>query len=135
MKVLIVNPKNCVECGLCELACSYFKEHRFSPRRARIRIAPGSIMVCRHCKRPPCADACKFGAIVRDELRGVVMMDKQKCIGCNACITACPFGAIFLTPDGNVIKCDLCNGDPKCVKHCYFGAIKFVEASSAIQRR
>jgi Fe-S-cluster-containing hydrogenase component 2 len=135
MKVLIVDPKKCVECGLCELACSYSKEHKFTPRRARIRIVPRNIIVCRHCKKPICIDACKFGAITKDELTGAVLINDQKCVGCRACIPACPFGGILLTPEGTVVKCDLCGGDPECVKHCYFNAIRWVEASGIIMKR
>jgi Fe-S-cluster-containing hydrogenase component 2 len=135
MKVFVVNPKKCVECGLCELACSYSKEHKFTPRRARIRIMSKTIMVCRHCKKPPCIDACKFGAITKNELTGIVMIDEQKCVGCKACIPACPFGGILITPEASVIKCDLCNGDPACVKYCFFQAIKWVEASSVVTER
>jgi len=69
-----------------------------------------------------------------DELTGAVVIDEQKCIGCKACVTACPFGAILLTPEGTLIKCDLCKGDPKCVKYCYFGAIKFVEPFAIVSR-
>jgi Fe-S-cluster-containing hydrogenase component 2 len=46
------------------------------------------------------------------------------------CITACPFGVISLHPEKHVaIKCDLCGGDPECVKHCPTGALKYLPAS------
>lgn len=130
--VFMVNPKKCTECGLCELACSFAKEGEFNPRKSRIYIIPKSILVCRHCKKPPCIEACEVGAIIRDELTDAVLIDLEKCIDCRACISACPFGGILLSPDGRVIKCDLCSGDPECVKYCYSGAIRWVEASKAL---
>ena len=45
-------------------------------------------------------------------------LNEEKCIGCLACVDACPFGAIQINPDGDVLKCDLCGGDPVCVKYC-----------------
>ena len=132
IKVFMVDPKKCTECGLCELACSYAKEGEFNPRKSRIYIIPKSILVCRHCKKPPCMEACEVGAIIKDELTSTVLIDIEKCIGCRACIPACPFGGLILRPDGTVMKCDLCGGDPECVKYCSIGAIKWVEASKAL---
>ncbi|MEM4474672.1 MAG: 4Fe-4S dicluster domain-containing protein [Candidatus Bathyarchaeia archaeon] len=126
MKAFIVDPKKCTECGLCELVCSYSKEHEFNPRKSRIYVTSKEIRVCRHCKKPPCIEACKLGAIVKNDLTGAVLIDEQKCIGCKACIPACPFGGILLTPETKVIKCDLCDGDPNCVKYCFFDAIKWI---------
>ena len=40
-------------------------------------------------------------------------------IGCRACVAACPFGAIRYWPEDNkILKCDLCGGDPACVRYC-----------------
>ena len=48
----------------------------------------------------------------------IAEIDNDKCTLCEICITACPFGAIQLDPEGNPLKCDLCGGDPLCVRHC-----------------
>jgi Fe-S-cluster-containing dehydrogenase component len=51
-------------------------------------------------------------------------VDSDRCIGCLSCVFACPFGATFVNTDnGDVLKCDLCDGDPTCVKVCPTGAI------------
>ena len=42
----------------------------------------------------------------------------EKCTGCKLCIKACPFGAIQVGPNREILKCDLCGGDPECVKYC-----------------
>jgi Fe-S-cluster-containing dehydrogenase component len=47
------------------------------------------------------------------------MVDDEKCDGCSWCIEACDYGAILLHPEKKVVRiCDLCDGDPKCVKWC-----------------
>ncbi len=113
----------CTDCGMCELMCSLAKTGEVNPYRSRIRVAcdPDGFfphpIVCRHCKRPPCLPACPEPGAMRLE-DGVVVIDESKCTGCLACIDACPFDAIFISPEGKVLKCDLCQGDPTCVKFC-----------------
>lgn len=113
----------CTGCGMCELMCSLEKTGEVNPYRSRIRVAYDSDgfsphpIVCRHCKRPPCLPVCPEPGAMRLE-DGVVVIDESKCTRCLLCIDACPFGAIFLSPDGQVLKCDLCGGDPVCVKFC-----------------
>jgi Fe-S-cluster-containing hydrogenase component 2 len=49
---------------------------------------------------------------------------KEACTGCRACVEACPYGVMFFDEDENfALKCDLCGGDPECVKNCAMGAI------------
>jgi Fe-S-cluster-containing dehydrogenase component len=60
-----------------------------------------------------------------------VALDYALCIGCKVCVTACPFGGMGIdTVTRQVIKCDLCGGDPACVRFCHPGALQFVPASS-----
>jgi len=59
----------------------------------------------------------------------VVLINAGECVGCHACVDACPFGAIYVHPDIDVpLKCDLCgdNGEPQCAKMCPTGAIVFM---------
>jgi len=69
-------------------------------------------------------NACPAGAIHKLK-SGLVEVNPALCIGCSACVEACPFGAIKLF-NGKAIKCDLCGGDPQCVKRCVPGAVKLV---------
>jgi len=68
-----------------------------------------------------------------DTKTGARVIDEEKCIGCRRCVEACPFSEsmIVYNPEKNVCeKCDLCGGDPECVKQCPAsgnGAIGFVE--------
>ena len=46
------------------------------------------------------------------------MIDQDKCIQCMECVPGCPFDTVFVAPTGELLKCDLCGGDPACVKAC-----------------
>ena len=90
-------------------------------------------VVCLQCKKPPCSEACPVNAIGR-ESDGVVKIDYDKCIGCEACVTECPFGVMMALPD-KVVKCELCGGDPQCVKYCITGAIEYGDLETEAQQR
>ncbi|MFO8191839.1 MAG: 4Fe-4S binding protein [Bacillota bacterium] len=55
---------------------------------------------------------------------------KETCTGCGACVSACPDHMIRLDNECKADKCDLCRGDPLCVKYCPSGALKLVELVS-----
>lgn len=64
--------------------------------------------MCNHCADSPCTQVCPVGAtfITPD---GVVLIDKEYCIGCRYCIQACPYGCRFFNPKTNTAeKCTLC---------------------------
>lgn len=124
-RVLTVTPELCTGCRTCELACSLAKAGELNVWKARLRLRTGRSIgtfeptVCRHCSNPSCLAACPFpGAMFLDERTGAVVISEEKCTGCRVCLEACPFGAIYLDPDGNLLKCDLCGGDPVCVRYC-----------------
>ena len=91
--------------------------------------------VCHQCKVPYCADACPAEALVKNSETGVVELKKDKCIGCKLCLEACPFGAMAMTDDGLAAKCDLCGGDPECVKFCDYDAIRLGDADEISQSK
>ncbi len=132
-KVLVVDPEKCTGCRLCEQVCSVWHEKTVNPYRARIKIVKWEMqgkvmpMVCRQCDDAPCLEVCPMGAISKDSDTGVVSVDYDRCIGCRMCVSICPFGAMtYDFVDKKVMKCDLCGGDPQCVRFCDAGAIKFV---------
>lgn len=101
------------------------------------RLGLGVPLMCMHCDDAPCMKVCPTGALARDvELNGVIWT-KQKCIGCKLCISACPFGsASYDVETKRVLKCDLCKGDPECVKACPNAAIEYREPDdSAIAKK
>jgi carbon-monoxide dehydrogenase iron sulfur subunit len=58
-----------------------------------------------------------------------VMVDHNKCIGCRSCVAVCPFGAMgFNVIDRKNFKCDLCDGDPQCVRFCEVKAVNYIDA-------
>jgi carbon-monoxide dehydrogenase iron sulfur subunit len=73
-------------------------------------------------------NVCPVKAISRDEELGRVFVDYDICIGCRSCVTVCPFGAMnFNIKDKQIFKCDLCDGDPQCVRFCEVKAIEYLE--------
>jgi anaerobic selenocysteine-containing dehydrogenase/Fe-S-cluster-containing dehydrogenase component len=98
--------------------------------------------MCNHCDNPPCLETCRFGATYKSP-QGPVLTDREKCTGCGACVTACPYGQRFLIRDddayfdyplpteelsavriGKAEKCTLCQDrlelglEPVCVVQC-----------------
>jgi len=67
---------------------------------------------------------CPTGAISRRQEDGVVLIDRNLCVGCHSCELACPFGAPKFAEDGKMAKCDLCHirrekeMQPACVRVC-----------------
>lgn len=124
-KHLQVDLDKCSGCRTCEMVCSLTHSGECNPLKSRIRVTRMKLkgvmipVFCRQCVNPPCAENCPVGAIYRDENTGLVIIDYDACIGCKICVEYCPFGAITLDPETEqVIKCDLCGGDPQCVKYC-----------------
>ena len=71
---------------------------------------------------------CPVGAISRNETLNRVEVDYDVCIGCRTCVSVCPFGAMnYNVNDRKVAKCDLCDGDPQCVRFCEVKAVEFVD--------
>jgi Fe-S-cluster-containing dehydrogenase component len=54
----------------------------------------------------------------RDERTGAIVVDDDACTLCHECVEACSYGAINISLDGEVLKCDLCGGEPACVEFC-----------------
>jgi anaerobic carbon-monoxide dehydrogenase iron sulfur subunit len=127
----------CTGCGSCLLACSNRAAGGYSPRLARLKILSerenlvNRPVVCLQCENPFCLNSCPFEAISRVAETGVVLIDKEKCTGCGNCVSACPDQMIQLDANHRADKCDLCGGDPLCVKYCVPGALKLVEKKGA----
>jgi Fe-S-cluster-containing dehydrogenase component len=64
--------------------------------------------MCNHCAHSPCVQACPVGATFESP-DGVVLVDKEYCVGCRYCVQACPYGCRFIDPRTNTVdKCTLC---------------------------
>ena len=142
MKRILVRKDLCTGCRACEVACVARHERRFGTATARIRVTKIESLgldhphVCRLCRRPPCVTACPTQALYKDEATGAVLLRPDDCIGCSACVDACPFGMAALHPEtGLPLICDLCGGDPACVKRCATGAIVYDEAGAGARAK
>lgn len=136
MPYIYCDPQLCTGCRACELVCPSVHERVFNPRLSRIRVVRLEFVIdiaitCRQCENAPCIAVCPSGAL-RKSRTGLVEVIAERCIGCSACSEACPFGAIELH-DGKVIKCDLCGGDPACVKRCTPKALKLVSSEQVAE--
>lgn len=141
---LTVNADKCTGCRLCELVCSVAHEGVSNPAKSRIQIVKWEDegryipMICKQCEDAPCKNVCPVRAISRDTDFGFLKVDYDVCIGCRSCIDICPFGAMnYNMTDRKVFKCDLCGGDPQCVRFCDEKAVDFISSiavSSAKKR-
>ena len=132
-KTFFIRAELCTGCDMCRLACSLVKEKEANPARSRVliqKVVMDGLMIphiCLNCKKPPCLSACRRQAVIKDVRTGWVTIDKEKCNNCMLCVSACPFSAIVVTPEQEVMLCDVCGGNPKCVEMCPTGAIQFAE--------
>jgi len=77
---------------------------------------------CAQCENYPCVKACPVNALSVSKKTGAVSVKTKACIACGKCIDACPGRIPHMHPTKNyIVICDLCNGDPKCVKVCEEG--------------
>lgn len=137
MWTLSIDRELCNGCGVCQVICSLAKKHAIQPSESRIRVNRygginyHSVVVCQHCAEPACVNACLMGVVKQDFDSGLVDRNKQKCFACAACQVMCPIGAPVYDSDENAyVTCDLCEGNPICVKVCPQNAIKYLDISS-----
>jgi Fe-S-cluster-containing hydrogenase component 2 len=134
---IVVNLDICGGCRTCEAVCSLYKEGISNPELARIQVFKDELggyicepMVCKQCDDPACLLACPTGALHVDGMSGARVIDEKECIGCKSCMEACSFTPPrirFNAAKSKSFKCDLCNGDPQCVKFCPTGSLTFVK--------
>jgi molybdopterin-containing oxidoreductase family iron-sulfur binding subunit len=159
---MVIDLQKCVGCNACTIACKaengtppgvtrckvMKKEDGVYPNTRR-RSLP---MLCMQCENPACVKVCPSGATSQDA-DGVVTVDKEICIGCRACATACPYSARYFRGDsigyfgetlspfeevkykdmpiGVIDKCDFCKSrrldglEPACVETCITACRQF----------
>ncbi|MHB8140872.1 MAG: 4Fe-4S dicluster domain-containing protein [Vulcanimicrobiaceae bacterium] len=135
----VLDQSRCIGCHACTTACKSENEVPISVTRTYVKsVDVGSfpqarrafaVTRCNHCENAPCVAACPTQAMYRRS-DGIVDFDKSACIGCKACIAACPYDAIFINPeDHSAEKCNLCAHrldmglEPACVTVCPAEAI------------
>ncbi len=149
-ETMVIDMDRCTRCDDCVRACS--TTHDNNPRFVRHGPVSGRHMVanaCLHCLDPVCMIECPTGAIHRDTLGGLVLINDQTCIGCAQCASNCPFDAIRMVETRNAAgailvdsknapileatKCDLCHdqlGGPACQRACPHDALERVDLQS-----
>jgi len=125
-----VDPARCIGCNACVQACSECDSHK---GQSMIQLdlidslrSPQTVpVVCMHCDSPTCAEVCPADAIKRTEDGVVLSARKPRCIACNNCVLACPFGVPKMNTDmGLMMKCDMCydrtsvGKKPMCASVC-----------------
>ena len=139
-KILVIDYEKCTGCRNCEMACSVFHVQASNPAKSAVRVvkwARGGVnvpVVCQQCEDPACANICPVQAVSRDAETDAVVVDHDLCVGCRMCTVACPFGAVLHMED-KVVKCDLCDGDPQCVKFCETEALEYVNGGGYGQEK
>jgi Fe-S-cluster-containing hydrogenase component 2 len=130
MNELVVLAERCTGCETCAIVCSLSHEGRANPVESRIAVIKNERqgvnfpLVCAQCETPTCKLVCPVAAIHVE--RGVVRTDLTKCVGCRMCVLSCPLGATSMNSvTHQIIRCDLCDGDPLCVRFCPEDAIQY----------
>jgi Fe-S-cluster-containing dehydrogenase component/formate-dependent nitrite reductase membrane component NrfD len=135
----VIDHTRCIGCHACTTACKSenvvpigvtrtYVKHVDVGQWPQVRRAH-QVTRCNQCAHAPCATACPTAAMFK-RADGIVDFDKSICIGCKACMAACPYDAIFINPeDHSAEKCNFCAHridvglEPACVVVCPTQAI------------
>ncbi len=125
------------DCVLCEEACVKAKGGEVAGIKA-VHASPvgfNGAMTCNQCSAPSCLEMCPTGAIAKNHDDGTVRINGDKCIGCGLCMLGCSYGGIYYQAEARKsFKCDMCDGDPQCVKACPQGVMKFIDYPEALRK-
>ena len=132
-RMLTVTPGRCIGCRTCEVACAF--KHTSGEMLGRSRVQVRTVgkdvyvpILCLQCEEAACVKACPVFALWRNPDTGAIDVQTDRCVRCNACVPACPFGNVAVeTPVKAVIKCDVCGGDPACAQFCPTRALEYLE--------
>ncbi len=159
-RFVIAQPEKCIGCRTCEVACvlahsldagdAALSPANFKPRLKLVKTATVTAPVqCRQCENAPCVNACPTQALVYET--GTVQLVAERCIGCQTCVVACPFGAMEMAPVSvtpaplgslrvrthvmQAHKCDLCaavDDGPACIRVCPTKALFLIDQEDAV---
>lgn len=135
----VIDQSRCIGCHACSLACKAEHDVPLGTYRTWVKyVEKGAfpdtrryftVLRCNHCELAPCVEICPVNALFRRD-DGVVDFDGDACIGCKACMQACPYDALYIHPDeGTAEKCNFCSHrleidlEPPCATVCPAEAI------------
>ena len=130
----VIDLRKCVGCYACQVACKQENDVPIGKFRAVVKVRQDGQypevrwrflpVLCNQCDNPPCVKACPVPGATYKREDGLVLIDKEKCIGCDYCVAACPYGARYVWEDGKADKCNYCvhlldqGLTPACVRAC-----------------
>src|SRR5712692_9032887 len=135
----LIDNRKCIGCHACSTACKAENEVPLGVNRTWVKYTEKGafphtrryfqVTRCNHCANPPCVTICPTRAMFQRP-DGIVEFDAARCIGCKACMQACPYDAIYIDPDSHTAaKCHFCAHrtdvglEPACVVVCPVHAI------------
>ncbi|HET9492986.1 MAG TPA: 4Fe-4S dicluster domain-containing protein [Chloroflexia bacterium] len=135
----LIDQRKCIGCHACSVACKSENQVPLGVSRTWVKyVETGAfpdtrrhfqVTRCNHCANPPCVRICPVTAMYQRH-DGIVEFDKDRCIGCKACLQACPYDAIYIDPESHTAaKCHYCSHrtdiglEPACVIVCPTHAI------------
>ena len=130
----VIDNRKCIGCHACTVACKTENHVPLTVNRTWVKYVekgqfPNTRRVfqvtrCNHCENPPCVTICPVTAMYQRK-DGIVDFSSERCIGCKACMQACPYDSIYIDPDeGTAAKCHFCAHrtevglEPSCVVVC-----------------
>ena len=130
----VIDNRKCIGCHACTVACKTENQVPVGVNRTWVKyvekgVFPDTRRVfqvtrCNHCAKPPCVTICPVTAMYQRK-DGIVDFNSDRCIGCKACMQACPYDSIYMDPDdGTATKCHFCAHrtevglEPACVIVC-----------------
>lgn len=145
-RYFFIDPSRCIGCQSCVQACTECDTHKghsmihleYVDRSESVQTVP---VVCMHCDTPTCAEVCPADAIKRTADGVVQTARKPRCIACNNCVLACPFGVPKMFSELELMmKCDMCydrtsvGKQPMCTTVCpsralHYGTLEEIEDS------
>ena len=136
----LIDTTTCIGCKACEVACVEWNDMPFSTTvfdntyqtMPETRWNFWNLIKCMHCADPGCLRACPADGAIVKYANGIVDFQQENCIGCEFCVSGCPFNIPRFNPaTKKVYKCTLCSDrvgqglEPACIKACPTGCLKF----------
>jgi Fe-S-cluster-containing dehydrogenase component/formate-dependent nitrite reductase membrane component NrfD len=129
-----IDLKMCIGCHACTIACKSEHDIPIGVNRCWVKTVEKGVfpetqrlflpMLCNQCDEAPCMKICPTSALYKRP-DGIVDLYGEACIGCKACMAACPYDQIFIDPNTRTAeKCNFCANrvenqlQPACVSVC-----------------